>query len=222
MCQMPDAMKPKGDYKDIPLQIKFEGAEIWLTRAKQENGYSKEISNLDLDDNKEDPLPLVSIMTYKNVQGGMPLQITETGAKFTVNKAHKLFVIYYHKVRQQLVDNKVVDSLWKRSDPLILDGTILMHNHIFINFSFDPAQLKQSVEIANEFDLLVIIDGVDTKINACLIVANFSSHHYFKEDNFSLNESNHVRQYCLYHIPGAFGAYFDSSSTLDDIIVIKV
>lgn len=84
------------------------------------------------------------------------------------------------------------------------------------------AQLKQSVEIANEFDLLVIIDGVDTKINACLIVANFSSHHYFKEDNFSLNESNHVRQYCLYHIPGAFGAYFDSSSTLDDIIVIKV
>lgn len=136
--------------------------------SKTENGYSKEISNLDLDDNKEDPLPLVSIMTYKNVQGGMPLQITETGAKFTVNKAHKLFVIYYHKVRQQLVDNKVVDSLWKRSDPLILDGTILMHNHIFINFSFDPGE-SISHSIMFKGMIYILIYHVTCRLNCILV-----------------------------------------------------
>ncbi|KAH0709506.1 hypothetical protein KY284_010933 [Solanum tuberosum] len=64
MLQTPDSMKPKGEYKDIPVQVKTAGAEILLTNAKQENYDSKEISNSDLDDNKEDPLPLVMIMTY--------------------------------------------------------------------------------------------------------------------------------------------------------------
>ncbi|KAG5571785.1 hypothetical protein H5410_061551, partial [Solanum commersonii] len=79
MLQTPNSMKPKGECKDILVQIKTE-----------------------------------------------------------VNKAQKLFGNYSHKVQQQLVDNKVVDSLWERSDPLILDRTRLMHKHIFINFPFDP------------------------------------------------------------------------------------
>ncbi|WMV59095.1 hypothetical protein MTR67_052480 [Solanum verrucosum] len=291
------------------------------------------------------------------------------GAEVTVNKAQKLFGIYSHKTREQLVDNKVVDLLWERSDLLILDGTRLMHTHIFINFPFDLgesippsimfksvdishylsiklyssviildgttkggklldemlvakwvdksvnldchdhfqnhlsklyynsflAQLEQSVEMANEFDFegLVIIGVVDSKINACLVAANFNSemqpatlatmspewkvlklrsnyklklqavhpigytfygaiemvelvvrhilrlgivamqrfggerasnvvHQYFKEDNFSLDGSDHVKQYLLYHISSASGASSDPSSTLDAILVINV
>ncbi|KAH0709539.1 hypothetical protein KY284_010966 [Solanum tuberosum] len=339
----------------------------------QENCDSKEISKSNLDDNKEDPLPFVLIMTYTNVRGGVPLHITKTGVEVTVNKAQKLFGIYSHKTREQLVDNKVVDLLWERSDLLILDGTRLMHTHIFINFPFDLgesippsimfksvdiqldishylsielyssvivldgttkggkllgemlvakwadkpvnldchdhfqnhlsklyywsflAQLEQSVEMANEFDFegLVMIGVVDSKINACLVAANFNSemqpatlaamspewkvlklrsnyklklqavhpigytfygaiemaelvvrhilrldivamhrfggerasnvvHQYFKEDNFSLDGSDHVKQYLLYHISSASVSSSDPSSTLDVILVINV
>ncbi|KAG5571784.1 hypothetical protein H5410_061550 [Solanum commersonii] len=47
-------------------------------------------------------------------------------------------------------------------------------------------------------------------------------HHYLKEGNFSLDGSDHVRQYCLYHISSASGASSDPSSTIDDILVINV
>ncbi|KAK6782387.1 hypothetical protein RDI58_020183 [Solanum bulbocastanum] len=97
------------------------GVEISLTQVKQENCDFNEISNLDLDDNKEDPLPLILIMTYTNIRRGMSLQITKIGVEVTVNKAQKLFGMYSHKARQQLVDNKVIDLLWERSDLLILE-----------------------------------------------------------------------------------------------------
>ncbi|KAK4730963.1 hypothetical protein R3W88_023951 [Solanum pinnatisectum] len=130
-------------------------------------------------------------MTYTNIRGGVSLQITERGAEVTVNKAQKLF-----------------------------------------------AQLEQSVEMANEFDFegLVIIGVVDSKINVCLVTANVNSemqpatladmssewkvlklrtsnvvHQYFKEDNFSLDGSDHVKQ-----------SSSDPSSTLDVILVINV
>lgn len=47
-------------------------------------------------------------------------------------------------------------------------------------------------------------------------------HQYFKEDDFSLDGSNHVKQYFLYHISNASGASSDPSSTLDAILVINL
>ncbi|KAH0717107.1 hypothetical protein KY285_013138 [Solanum tuberosum] len=121
------------------------------------------------------------------------------------------------------------------------------------------AQLEQFVEMANEFDFegLVIIDVVDSKINVSPVAANFNSemqpatlvamspewkvlklrmamqrfcgerasnvtHQYFKEDNFNLNGSDHVKQYFLYHISSASGNSSDPSSILDAILVINV
>ncbi|KAG5570863.1 hypothetical protein H5410_060629 [Solanum commersonii] len=304
----------------------------------RENCDSKEISKLDLDDKKEDPLPFVLIMTYTNVQGCVPLHITKTGAEVTVNKAHKLFGIYSHKTWEQLVDNKIdaihivinfpfdlgesippsimfksmgiqLDishylSIELYSSVIVLDGTtkggklldemlvakwvdkpvnLDCHDHYqnhlskLYYWSF-LAQLEQSVEMANEFDFegLVIIGVVDSKINACLVAANFNSemqpatlaamslewkllklrsnyklkfqavhyigytfygaiemrfggerasnvvYQYFKEDNYSLDGSDHVKQYLLYHISSASGASSDPSSTLDAILVINV
>ncbi|KAH0773799.1 hypothetical protein KY290_010936 [Solanum tuberosum] len=146
--------------------------------------------------------------------------------------------------------------------PVNLDCHDHFQNHLskLYYWSF-LAQLKQSVEMANEFDFegLVIIGVVDSKINACLVAANFNSemqpatlvamspewkvlklrsivamqrfgrerasnvvHQYFKEDNFSLDGSDHVKQYLLYHISSASGASFDPSSTFDAILVINI
>ncbi|KAH0709507.1 hypothetical protein KY284_010934 [Solanum tuberosum] len=47
-------------------------------------------------------------------------------------------------------------------------------------------------------------------------------HQHFKEDNFSLDGSDHVKQYFMYHISIAFRASSDPSSTLDATLVINV
>ncbi|KAK4727026.1 hypothetical protein R3W88_031943 [Solanum pinnatisectum] len=164
-------MKPKGEYKDIPIQIKSEGAKILLTQAKQENYDSKEISNSDLDDNKEDPLPLVLIMTY--------IQMSEEACHYN---AH----------------------------------------HVVANFNreMQPATLAA---MSPEWKVLKLRSNYKSKLQRFGGErASNVAHQYFKEDNFSLDGFDHVKQYFLYHISSASGASSDPSSTLDAILVINV
>ncbi|KAK4740171.1 hypothetical protein R3W88_003868 [Solanum pinnatisectum] len=200
-------MKPKGEYKDIPVQIKTEGAEISLTQAKQENCDFKEISNSNLDDNKEYPLPLVLIMTYTNIQGAVSLQNIETSAEVIVNKVQKLFGIYSHKARQQLglVIIGVVDSK--------INACLVAAN---VNSEMQPATLAAMSPEWKVLKLRMAMQRFGGERASNVV------NQYFKEDNFSLDGSDHVKQYFLYHISSASGASSDPISTLDAILVINV
>lgn len=99
MLQTPNALEQKDEYENTPVEVKIEGADIWISQAKQEICSSKEISNSDLDDNEEEPLPLV-LAADTNVQGDQPKQIIEIGAEVVEKKAQNLFGNYRSKPRQ--------------------------------------------------------------------------------------------------------------------------
>ncbi|MCD7468461.1 hypothetical protein HAX54_006660 [Datura stramonium] len=51
--------------------------------------------------------------------------------------------------------------------------------------------------------------------------ASTTIHRYFEVNNFSFDESEHVKEYHLYHISSAFGAPFDPNSSLGEILDIS-
>ncbi|OIS96015.1 hypothetical protein A4A49_04112 [Nicotiana attenuata] len=150
-----DATKLEVEDEDAAVQVTIdEGTKVLLTQAKEK------MDNSDLDDNDEDFRPPVIAVGEENIQRdeagqrcqpksikssqntviasfsiSKQLQLTDASANILVNKVRKLFDICSQKAGKSLIDNEVVDE---QSDTLILDGTRLIHKHIFIHFPFDP------------------------------------------------------------------------------------
>ncbi|OIS97217.1 serine hydroxymethyltransferase 2, mitochondrial [Nicotiana attenuata] len=159
---------PEVENEDAAVQVTIdEGTKVLLTQAKEKK------DNSDLDDNDEDSQPPVIAVGEANLQRdeagqqcqpkfikstqntviasfsiSKQLQLIDASANVLVNKVRKLFDICSKKEGQSLIDNEVVNE---QRDTLILDGTRLMHKHIFIHCPFDPGG---SVPLSIKFEYL--------------------------------------------------------------------